>query len=215
MLWAKCRPTNGLSVSRIDRCQSMTSILDELRPEHTIKNVAKVQEAILEDKRRTIHDICNIVGLLYGTCQQILSAEQWSKGIPHCCLHWAQETGWKQPHLHLQHYHSWWIFSVWVQPWDEASSSHLSGRLQLHHDQRKHNKLEVMSNQCWFVLFDTAGIVHKKFVQAGQTVTGKLYDDVLRQVRENIRCKHPDKWHNNSWALHHHNPVCWSLCGSF
>jgi len=38
------------------------------------KYVAKVQEAIMEDQQQ-IHDICNIVGLSYGICQQILSDE--------------------------------------------------------------------------------------------------------------------------------------------
>jgi hypothetical protein len=34
-----------------------------------------VQEAILEDWRWTIHDVCDIVKLSYRTCQQILSQE--------------------------------------------------------------------------------------------------------------------------------------------
>ena len=37
------------------------------------ENMAKVRQAILEDRRRTIHDVCNIVGLSYGTCQGMLS----------------------------------------------------------------------------------------------------------------------------------------------
>jgi hypothetical protein len=39
----------------------------------TSKNIAKVREAILADRRRTIHDVCEIVGLSYGTVQCILS----------------------------------------------------------------------------------------------------------------------------------------------
>jgi hypothetical protein len=41
----------------------------------TTENVAKVRETILEDRQRTIHDVCNTVGLSYGTCQRILSDE--------------------------------------------------------------------------------------------------------------------------------------------
>jgi transposase len=41
----------------------------------TTENVAKVRETIREDRRRKIHDVCNIVGLSYGTCQRILSDE--------------------------------------------------------------------------------------------------------------------------------------------
>jgi hypothetical protein len=37
--------------------------------------MAKVRDAILKDRRRTIHDVCNIVRLSYGMCQGILSHE--------------------------------------------------------------------------------------------------------------------------------------------
>jgi hypothetical protein len=36
----------------------------------TTENVAKVREAIQEDRRRTIHDVCDIVKRSYGTCQR-------------------------------------------------------------------------------------------------------------------------------------------------
>jgi hypothetical protein len=39
------------------------------------ENVAKVREAILEDRRRTIRHVCDIVKQSYGTCQRILSDE--------------------------------------------------------------------------------------------------------------------------------------------
>jgi hypothetical protein len=39
------------------------------------ENVAEVREAILEDRTRMIHNVCNIVKLSYGTCQRILSSE--------------------------------------------------------------------------------------------------------------------------------------------
>jgi hypothetical protein len=53
--------------------------------------------------------------------------------------------------------------------------------------------------------FDIEDIVHKEFVPLGQMVNGKFYCDILKRMRENIRHKRPDKWHNNSWALHHDN----------
>jgi hypothetical protein len=39
----------------------------------TPENIAKVREAILADRRQTIHDVCEIVGLSYGTVQRILA----------------------------------------------------------------------------------------------------------------------------------------------
>jgi hypothetical protein len=50
----------------------MTNVLESCT---TPENVAKVREVIRKDRNRTIHGICNIVGLSYGTCQSILSDE--------------------------------------------------------------------------------------------------------------------------------------------
>jgi hypothetical protein len=44
------------------------------------------------------------------------------------------------------------------------------------------------------VFFDIQGIVHKKFVPPGQIVNGKFYCEVLKQLREQIRRKRPEKW---------------------
>jgi len=41
----------------------------------TPEMIAKVHEVILEDRRQTIHDVCNRVGLSYRSCQHILSDE--------------------------------------------------------------------------------------------------------------------------------------------
>ena len=53
--------------------------------------------------------------------------------------------------------------------------------------------------------FDNEGMLHMQFVPPGQMVNGEFYCDVLRQLRENIWCKRPNKWRYNSWALHHDN----------
>jgi len=39
----------------------------------TPENLVRVREAILADRRQTIHDVCEIVELLYGTIQRILA----------------------------------------------------------------------------------------------------------------------------------------------
>jgi tryptophanyl-tRNA synthetase len=41
----------------------------------TPEMIAEVLEVILEDRRQTIHDACNRVGLSYGSCQHILADE--------------------------------------------------------------------------------------------------------------------------------------------
>jgi len=34
---------------------------------------------------------------------------------------------------------------------------------------------------------------------------GKFYCEVLRRLRENVRCKRPEMWKNGDWLLHHNN----------
>jgi len=41
----------------------------------TPEMILKVCEVILGDRRQTIHDVCNRVGLSYGSCQRILADE--------------------------------------------------------------------------------------------------------------------------------------------
>jgi hypothetical protein len=55
------------------------------------------------------------------------------------------------------------------------------------------------------IIFLIESIVQKEFVPPGQAVNGKLCSEVLRRLRGNIRRKRPDRWRNNSWALHHYN----------
>jgi len=39
----------------------------------TPKMIAQVHEVILEHRRQTIHEVCNRIGLSYGSCQHLLS----------------------------------------------------------------------------------------------------------------------------------------------
>jgi len=55
------------------------------------------------------------------------------------------------------------------------------------------------------IFFDIQGIVHKEFAPSGQTINGKFYCEVLKQLREGIWHKRPDKWKKNNWFLHHDN----------
>jgi hypothetical protein len=41
----------------------------------TPETVAQIQELVCQDRRRTIHDITEEVGIGYGTCQRVLTKE--------------------------------------------------------------------------------------------------------------------------------------------
>jgi hypothetical protein len=68
--------------------------------------------------------------------------------------------------------------------------------------------------------YGTEGIEHKVFVQRGQTVNGKFYSGVVKRMTGSTWSKCPDKWRNNSSALHHDNApavaslVAWKFLAS-
>jgi len=55
------------------------------------------------------------------------------------------------------------------------------------------------------VFFDWKCIVHHEFVQRGQMVKEKLYQEVLTCLRDGVRKKIPELWENQTWMLHHNN----------
>ena len=55
--------------------------------------------------------------------------------------------------------------------------------------------------------FDVKGIVHKEFVPTCQTVNSGFYCDVLQQLHENVRRRHPKLWRDQTWLFHHDNAL--------
>jgi hypothetical protein len=47
----------------------------------TTENVEKIQELIHEDRRRTIHELADTVGISCGVCQEILT-----ENLNRCCI---------------------------------------------------------------------------------------------------------------------------------
>jgi hypothetical protein len=186
----------------------------------TPENIANVREAILADRRRTIHDVCEIVRLSYGTVKRILadnlnlrrisakfvprllSDDQKAHRVSVCReLKQARDD----PNF---------ISNIitgdetWVYGYDPETKRQSSQWKSLNSPRPK--KKASSSQQCqvhvdrFFFPPDIQGIVHKEFVPPGQTVNGKFYCEVLKLLREGIRRKRSDKWKNN-WFLHHHN----------
>jgi hypothetical protein len=70
---------------------------------------------------------------------------------------------------------------------------------------KKARQVRSIVKSLLIVSSDIQGIDHKEFVRPGQTVNGKFYCEILKRLRESIRCKRPDKWKKNNWFLHHDN----------
>jgi len=55
------------------------------------------------------------------------------------------------------------------------------------------------------VFFDCHGIVHHEFAPEGQTVNAAFYVEVLKCLRDHVRCMRPELWEGRRWILHHDN----------
>ena len=179
-------------------------------------------------RRQTNHDVCNRIWLSYGSCQCILADELNMRRTAAkfvCLLNNDQQDYRVQVCTELQkavrHDPNFlsrvltgdesWLYNYdlarkqqslqWKTPSSETKTSAPSS------EQHQVNSV---------IFFDIQGIVHKEFVPPGQTVNGNFYCEVLRWLRENVRCKRPEMWKNRDWLLHHDNaPAHTSLVREF
>jgi len=185
----------------------------------TPENIAKIPEVILADRRQTIDDVCEIVGLSYGTIQRILADNLNMRGISagfvpgllsddqkilrvSVCRELKQQAR-DDPHF---------ISNIitgdetCVYSYDPETKQ-LSSQWNLAKSPRPEKSLSI-SQQCQ-VHFDRFFRHPRHCPQGirtpGQTVNGKFYSEVLKWLREGIRRKRPYKWKKNNWFLHHDN----------
>jgi len=130
MPWTKAN-FYGTNASRMDEHLSTTASDLEDSTSKTPENIAEVREAILADCRQTIHNVCEIVGLSYGThfggqfehethfCEICAKTAEWRPEGPLCFRLWGtQTTSQRRPQLHLQYHNRCWNMGVWLWRWD-------------------------------------------------------------------------------------------------
>lgn len=177
----------------------------------TPENVTKVRDLILQDRRLTIQDLCNTLGLSYGTCQRILSEELNMRRIVAKFVPWLLQNEQKQHHLEvcrelqqqLQEDPNFLSKVVtgdesWVYGYDPETKQQSSKRKSPSSPRiKKFWQFKSNIKSMLICFFDKDGIVHKEFVPPGQTVSKEFYRDVLRRLREDMRRKRPEKWRTN------------------
>ena len=182
----------------------------------TPEMIAKVHEVILEDRRRTIHDVCNHVGLSCGSCQRILAYELnmrriAAKFVPRLLNNDQRDhqvqvcTTLQEAVRHDPNFLSRVITGdeSWVYDYNPETKQQWKTPSSLRPKKVRQIRSNIKSMLINFL--DIRGIVHKAFVPPGQTVNGKFYCEVLRRLRENVRRKWPEMWKNGNWLLHHDN----------
>jgi hypothetical protein len=92
-------------------------------------------------------------------------------------------------------------FTVMIQ---KQSNNRHSGRAHKHQEQKGAAGLEFNKDYA-HSFFDMKWIVHCELVAPKTTVNSDFYCDILRRLRENVRRRRPELWHNHNWLLHHDN----------
>ena len=154
----------------------------------TPENIAKFREAILADRRQTIHDVCEIVGLSYKTVQRILMDNQNMRHISarfvprllsnnqkalriSVCRELKQQAR-DDPNFisNIITGDETWVYG------DDPEIKKQSSQWKSSNSPWPKKARQVHSNvkSMLIFFFDIQGIVHKEFVPPGQTVNGKF-----------------------------------------
>ncbi|UYV69692.1 hypothetical protein LAZ67_7000258 [Cordylochernes scorpioides] len=157
-----------------------TSVKDDLHtgrplPIRNPENVLKIKSSNKGNPRITIRELSEDLDISFGTCQTIIKND----------LHLKRSPAKFVPHL-------------------------LTNEQKEHCKETCKNMVEMFnSDPHWLKYFitgdETWGLVHYEFVPEGQTINHHYYLDVLRRLREAVRQKRPENWHQKNWPLHHDN----------
>jgi len=185
----------------------------------TPETVTRIQELLRQDRRRTVHDIAEEVGIGYGTCQRVLTEELGmhrvtAKFVPriltadqkeqrvNVCAELRQLTSDDETFLSR-------VITCdesWVCGYDSETKQQ-SSQWKSPTSPRPKKIRQVKSNVKGMIItfFDVKGIVHKEFVPTGQSVNSGFCCDILRRLRANVRRPLPKLRREQTWLLHHDN----------
>lgn len=180
------------------------------------QHVNKVKELVLKNRRLTVKDLTDMIGISEGSVKTILKDHlglrkvksrlvpktlnflEKSRRVDVCetmlsdyqdklkCIITGDET---------------WIYAYDPETTDQSSEYRAKGEARPKRARQSRSKIKVMMT----VFFDFRGVVHYEFLPPRQTVNKEYYLSVMRRLREAIRLKRPELWANNSWFLHHDN----------
>lgn len=180
--------------------------------------VERVKQLIRADRRMTIDELAQEMGISHGSIHAILSDDLKmkrvsAKFVPRLLNPDQMETrklmaaecfekSTEDP-MFLQTIvtgDETWVYAYDPETKMQSSEWHTSSSPRPKKSRHVKSKTKVML----IAFFDNEGVVHHEFVPAGQTVNGPFYVQVLKRVREAVRRKRPGKW-LGGWSLHHDN----------
>lgn len=178
-----------------------------------------MKKMIMENRRITIREVADDVGISFGSCQAIFSNILGMRRVAAKFVPKLLNFDQKQSRMNIAQE----LLNevnddpellkrvitgdeTWVYGYDIETKAQ-SSQWKLPEEPRPKKARQVRSNVkvLLTVFFDFNGIVYHEFLPPGRTVNKEYYLEVLRRLREAIRRKRPHLWRNNSWKLHHDN----------
>lgn len=185
----------------------------------TDENIEAVKKMILDNRRITIREVADDVGISFGSCQAIftdvLGMKRAAAKIVPKLLNFEQKQrrmDIAQELLNIVNDDPDFLKKVitgdesWVYGYDIETKAQ-SSQWKRPEEPRPKKARQVRSNVkvLLTVFFDCNGVVHHEFLPQGRTVNKEYYLEVMRRLREAIRQKRTELWKKQSWILHHDN----------
>lgn len=178
----------------------------------TDENVEAVKKIVMENRRITIREVAEDVGISVGSCHAIFSDVLGMKRVAAKFVPKLLNFDQKNRRMSISQE----LLNdvnddpdllkrvvtgdeTWVYGYDAETKAPEEPRPKKARQVRSNVKVLLT------VFFDYNGVVHHEFLPEGRTVNKEYYLQVMRRLREAIRRKRPDLWQNNSWLLHHDN----------
>ena len=186
------------------------------RNEELIENVRQIVE---NDRRITINEITEEVGISTGSVHTILTEDLAmrrvsAKFVPKLLVEQQkqQRLDIAQDMLNCANSDSDFMKTIitgdetWVYGYDPETKFQ-SSQWKHHTSPRPKKARQVRSNVKVMLtcFFDSNGIVHHEYAPAGQTINKGYYLEVMRHLRDAVRRKRPEMWAARNWQLHHDN----------
>jgi len=187
--------------------------------------INQVWTLIMQDRRITVQELADEVGVSIGSVHAILTADLGlrrvsAKFLPKLLMMEQKQLRLEIAQDMLDCVESDFNFlntmitgdESWVYGYDPETKAQSS---QWKHPSSPSPKKarQVCSNVkvLLTVFFNSRGVVHREYAPQGQTVIKEYYEGVICHLRNAVRRKRLDLWAAKTWQLHHDNAPAHSL----